>query len=314
MAVLFPVHDVDESGATAKIEDWGGSEKISWTRSLPGGGVFQWQGIGAGEATQVGRLELSLPKRVGADNVEGLPLDEARLALSDAYGEVIKDFARTETNVSEARVSRLDVVRDFDNVGSFSLWASGMRSVRQDRRAIVAMMRSGEFGGALTLGVGPRYGWRSYCYDKHEESHGVAPEGRVRFEARMRREVLHSRWAQEHGGKVVNVADLEEEKLRLYTRGMFSRVGFDREVSAVGTVYEAVMGMTDVSEAEKLTLLGYMWDRALGGRARPSAPTERKYEKLAKRLGVAMPAEALDGRDVMVSLDFDRGEEVLRAA
>jgi len=314
VAITFEIGDVEETGATMTTGSWQEvGQQTSWTRKLPGGGVFQWQGENIVGTRRRGRVEASLPKRIGDDNVEGLQLVPALDVLESVYSEVGADFADVQTRFQMCEVTRLDVVRDFDGVDSFPLWVSGQRTVNRDARSIVSSFKSGELNGALTLGVGPRFGWRATMYDKHRESRGVAPEGRVRFEGRCRRELMRSEWAKDNGGVVVQVVDIDELKLRQWTRALFVRVGYEREVSSVTAISDLVC-RSQLSPTEKRGLLGYLWERASGVDFGGSPHTVRKYERLARSLGVTLPREALDGRDVRVRMDFERGTEVARAA
>jgi hypothetical protein len=108
------------------------------------------------------------------------------------------------------------------------------------------------------------------------------------------------------------VADVSEDKVRAIRWGAFERVGFEREVSAMTTISDAVFSCEDLSAREQAVLWAYL--TAPGFSATLGRDAERKYRRIAKKLGVT-PGEALkEAHEYTVRLDFDSGTEVLRAA
>ncbi|MCA1706133.1 MAG: hypothetical protein LC808_23875, partial [Actinobacteria bacterium] len=266
LAMVFPISSFDtrECAVSVSEPDGDGQQSRRYRRTLPGGG-FLATGVG-----DVAWVEASLPKRVSGGNVVPLPLAQARDAARELFDEA-GAYCEPVRSIREARLTRVDLVRDFDGVANFQLWGSGIRALRQAGRSKTMLMHDhSDHNGALTLAVGPKTSWRSYMYDKHAETDGAAPIGRVRFEARCRSELMKSTWARKTAGLgQLHFADLEnvdelDGQLRLLTRGMFERVGFDREVNVMGALVHQVLSMEGLSEHEKTMLLGYVVRRGVG--------------------------------------------------
>lgn len=154
-------------------------------------------------------------------------------------------------------------------------------------------------------------------YDKHAETLGtefVAREGRTRFEARLRSDVLTGQWAKRNGGCIRQVMDLKERTVEGLRRGMFERVGFDREVQAPGRLAEVVNG-ADLTPAERRNLWAFLTLGPQGGDVGFARGSERKYRRLADSLGVVMMALGeRRGANVRVKLDYERGTEACEVA
>jgi hypothetical protein len=305
--VTWPATEVEVEGARASVPEWGSDRGVTFSRKLEGGGMM-FSGVGG-----VVAFEGSLPKRLGDDNVEPLGLVDATAALRDAFDEV-SQFASIESRFDHGHVTRLDLVRTFRDVESFPVWAEGVRAVRTGGRVHQFLHSDAQFAGALTVGAGAKTSWSAYAYDKHFESKGLADPGTIRFESRLRSKVLVSKWASNNGGCVDKIVDLDEVKLRSLTRASFGRVGFDREVKSMRAVAELVGESSGLSPRERMAFLGYLWGQAVGV-PMGSRNTLAKYERVARNLGVTVPKELLAADEaVSISLDFDRGCEVVRAA
>lgn len=313
VGISVPIRDADTLGATHTVVHEGTPEEMhTYRRKLDGGGFMAW---GKGD---VAWLEASLPKRLdpdGRSNVEAVNLDQAREALTDLHreaGNVVEfDQERDGHRVELARVVRLDTVRDFDDVMSTPYLLDGLSNVQVKGRAKSRRFADGDRNRAQTLTVGPMKAWAATLYDKHEETMGKAPPGRLRFEARLRKDVLGSQWAKAHGGNVVQLVDVTEEKMQTLRRGMFERVGFDREVTAMGRLVE-VVNRAELSPEERRNLWAFLTLGPAGGDLGFSRPTERKYRRMAEDLGVVLAD--WKAPDVTIALDYDRGREVTRVA
>jgi hypothetical protein len=224
------------------------------------------------------------------------------------------DRFRGAQSVEAVAVKRLDLVRDFDGVRSVPSILNGLANVAVKGRTTQRRFADGDRNRAQTLTVGPKAAWRSTLYDKHAETQGLAPEGRVRFEARMRSEVLTGQWARECGGVVRHVVDLHESKLEQLRRGMFERVGFDREVQPMGNRLAEMVGEAGLKPQEQAMLWTYLTALPHGLALGLSRPSERKYRRLAEDLGLVMTGFATAGPRVSVRLDYFTGTEVCQIA
>jgi hypothetical protein len=316
VGISVPVSAFDATGSTVSILKADTAEETrTYRRKLDGGGFAAW-GLGT-----TAWLEASLPKRKGEGNVEAVGTDEAWELLAAMHQEASSflefDVSRDGQRFECAKVVRLDLVRDFDGVQAPGFILDGLAQVPVTGRAKRRRFADGDRNRAQTLTVGPMKAWAATLYDKHEETRGTAweaPEGRVRFETRLRSDVLTGQWAKSNGGCVRQVMDLDEEKLQGLRRGMFERVGFDREVQAMGRLAEVVLAAEELTPAERRGLWAYLTLGPYGGDLGYSRMTERKYRRMAEELGVVMVDPRAEGPNVSVQLDYDRGREVTRVA
>jgi hypothetical protein len=316
VGISIPIVDADDLGATVSIVKAGTPDEMrSYRRKLPGGGFLAW---GRGERAWV---EASLPKRAGEDNIEAVGVEEAWELLADLHTEVGRfvefDVGNDGHRFEHAAVKRLDLVRDFDGVRSVPVILDGLANVAVKGRAKQRRYADGERNRAQTLSVGPKTAWLTTLYDKHEETLGgsvVAPEGRVRFEARMRSDVLTHQWAKDNGGCVRQVMDLEETKLENLRRAMFGRVGFDREVHPMGDRLTEVLNEADLTPRERRELFAFVAGGPMGLDLGYGRPAQRKYRRLAEGLGVVMLARSYEGPRQTIALDYNRGREVCLVA
>jgi len=311
MAVAYPVEAAFETkGSTAQVFGFGtAGESWRYRQMLPGGGFLA---LGMGGKAWV---EASLPKRVGDENVEALPvvvaLEVMRSACEEAAEFCTPDRTRKGHRFEEAKVIRLDPVRDFDGVRHPGALMDGLAGVPRGPREKVRRWSDSERNQAESIRVGPK-AWGALLYDKHRESDGKAPEGRLRFEVRLHSDQMTGAWARDLGAIMRCVGDVNEEKVTAIRRGAFERVGYDREVSAMTTISDAVFSCEDVSVRERAVLWAYL--TAPGFSASLHRDTERKYRRVAKRLGVTPGAALEEAHKFTVRLDFDGGIEVLGAA
>jgi hypothetical protein len=331
IGLSVPIISADEIGATVSIVRSGTPDETrTFRRKLDGGGFLAW-GMG-----QSAWIEASLPKRVSGGNVAGLPVAEALEAVADLYDEAAgflevrrdgvpsaplrsgsSDVRYRAGSWIEAKVVRLDLVRDFDDVHQAPFLLDGLANVPMSGRAKVRRYADAERNRAETLTVGPMAAWKATLYDKHAETAGTdheAPEGRLRFETRMRSDLLTSVWASKHGGHIAQVMDLDEHRVRRLTRSMFERVGFDREVDAMGRLVQLVFGADGLTASDKRGLWCFLTAGLAGADLGYHRNTERKYRALAADLGIVAGPLTHASAATVVALDYDSGREVTRRA
>jgi hypothetical protein len=277
---------------------------------LPGGG-FVILGLGG-----VAWVEASLPMRVWGRNWEGLALPESLEALREVVREAEAlcepDRSRGGHQFERHKVTRLDLVRDFDGVLHLSLLLDGLARVpRRGRTRVRHESSFGRFEGS-SLRIGPR-AWAGVLYDKHAETRGGVPPGRVRFEARIRAGPLRGRWAAENGGPVRAVGDINEERLQMLRRAIFDRAGFEREVASVTAVERAILTDSTLSPQQRYGLWSYVTAPGLAKAMSPN--TARKYRTLAVGMGIVPGRleDSLTPREA-VRLDYQGGTAEVRAA
>jgi hypothetical protein len=290
-------------------------------RKLPGGGFL---GTGVDGKAWV---EASLPKRVNDDNIEGLTVPEAHEALQGLISEACEYVTPTDRvlvegvgsvedvvlSVDNPKIVRLDLVRDFQLRAPRHLGhlLDGLSGVKREGRTRTARFADGGRGNAQTLMVGPK-SWSSRLYDKHAETVGKAPEGRLRFEAELRQKQLSSVFAKKHCGSISHVSDLEEDRLAKLRRAWFRRSGFDRCVVADPDVWTVLL-QSGLPPMEQLKLRG--WLDALANGVLVDVGLERtadyRLRQLASAVGIV--AGGLHSEISSIVLDFDLGFEVVAA-
>ena len=287
--------------AVESIDYQGGTTWSKW--HLEAGGSF---GAGNGRAW----VEASLPVRMMGNNTVALPFCDLYAAIEDLMTEVatIVDFDPAAVTPDKLRVPRVDLVRDFDGVTTPALLIAGLGQNRQPGRSQV--LRHSDHGRAESLTVTMKTSWTATAYDKHRESKGLAPAGRVRFEARLKTRRLQGAWASRHGGPVRVIADMTEEKMEKLARSTFDAVGFGATVMTREEVARRV-AESGLSGQEQATLVGHLVYQAAGMGSPLSEGSERKYEKIARELGVRLHPDALQAG---MRLDWETGRALLDVA
>lgn len=318
IGLSFPVTDVDLSvseGSPVReqrvrdLDPEGREVTVTrWSRSLPGGGFMAW-----GVSDRVW-IEASAPKRLDPDAIDPLAAAEAVAAAEDLVLEVCSRWVKplSAEDARRPRINRLDGVRDFAGCANAGQLLSGLAAVRRDKRHAVRVWQDGSRSGAWTLKTGPK-AWEAYCYDKHTESGGRAPQGRMRFETRGRRDLLTSVWAEEQGAMIMSLDEVTEGSVEKLTRGMFERARFDEQVAGLPQVTAAIMAHEGLSGPEQTACLGYALQRASGIASPLHRHTQRKYDRVLRDLGITPEGTDLSG-SYTARLDYDRGQLVTEAA
>lgn len=317
VGIAVPCDDFDRVGCSVSIDGYSTDhETYRYNRKLEGGGFI---GTGIGNAAW---LEASLPKRVSDedDNSVALGISDALEALYGLYDEAQQFFDPAPGHLfEESRIVRLDLVRDFHGIDRQTDLLDGLAAIDQPGRAKVRRFADPSANRAETLRVGPR-AWGCTLYDKHTESRGKAPDGQIRFEARLHRPQLTSVFARLHGGQIKTVGDLVRigssegigdggASLAFTQRAWFERVGFDRTISSRSGLADALR-RAHLSHTEAAGVWAYLtlpgWGSGISKNSRS------KYRRIAANLGYApaydgavLPVDATQGQ--MIRLDYDTG-------
>jgi hypothetical protein len=205
--------DFDLTGCRITTLDFGlPTQRESYNRSLAGGGFM---GFGMGGKCWV---EASLPKRLDGSNVHAVGVDEALDLAREAMREACQYVEATGPGgyFENARIVRLDPVRDFDGVHHVDELLNGLAAVPRPTTQKVRRFADAERNRAESLRVGPK-SWASQLYDKCAETKGEAEAGRLRYEGRFHAVQLESQWAKGIGAVMRTVNDVTEEKVRNLT-------------------------------------------------------------------------------------------------
>lgn len=254
-------------------------------------------------------VEASAPKRAGGENVVGLLVPDALEVMREAVEEASLYVTRTQP-FEDAKIVRLDPVRDFDGVTHVPELLDGLAGVPREARHKAKRFADGQKNRAESLRVGPN-SFGMQLYDKHVESGGLAPDGRLRFESRLHNEQLTGQWAKGKGFLMREVRHVTEERVQIVTAATFERAAFDREVVGKATVAERVRG-SGLTLAAQARLWAFL---TMPGEAEAMHRNVRaRYRRLAAELGVTVAAAEDEAADVFVRLDFESGTEVCRVA
>ena len=302
--------DYEVRGGTLTVRNMGvvGQEGVTCRQSLPGGGFVA---LGKGGKAWV---EASAKRAGDGSNVVALSAAEASESMREACREALT-FCSTRTPFifEDAGVVRLDVVRDFDEVGHVGDLLDGLASTPRDGRYKVRRFADSQRRQAETLTVGPK-AHHGTLYDKWAETGGEAPVGRVRCESRNHQDQLSSVWARDQGVTVRWMGEVTQEKIERLGRVNFVRYGFDREVVGMASLSSKVFGAEGLSRFRQAMLFAFLVAPGFAGGLSKASRSE--YRAMARELGVSMrPGDEVYGAEpVSVRLDFESGREVCRAA
>jgi len=221
-----------------------------------------------------------------------------------AVGELV----RPAESLEQARVTRLDVARDFRAVTSPALYVEGLGPLRRPWARRSFTYNDPGRGDAQTLFVGSGAGGVR-LYDQHQAyADKGAPEGSLRWEAEVRKG-----WLQRAG--IRHVTDLDPvavDRLAL-DRWKWSAMGTEvtGPVNAVQVVQRAMVEGR-VTRAVGAKLLGELMLESFGF-GRQAGRSERRHRDVMDELGVTAPALWNNdlSRQAVGRLDFEEGTEVL---
>lgn len=257
-------------------------------RRLPSGAVLDVIGSSAW-------VEASAPKARDGHNLSGLAPADARLQASAWLLEAAQWVDLDPDDVG--RVTRLDVVRDFDleDPGRVHLVLGGLACLpvdgRQHRKAYADPTR----GGAQTVWIGTRRAGGGRCYDKGRESGALEAAGRLRFEGEERTRALGR-------AGIRRLEDVTPEAAERAARLRWEVCGFGRPFDALAGAVGAVMGHSGLTEGQRLAALGYLTLLDTGWIGRLERSRDYRLRRILR--GLPVPSR---GHGEAWRLDFDRG-------
>lgn len=281
---------------------------------LSGGGFVS---VGVGESAWV---EASLPKRAGGENVDGVSVGEAHRLIRELVSEAcelvepaaVRSMSRpgggtVEVSAENPRLVRMDLVRDFTlrDPSLQTVILNGLAEVPRGGGVSVRRFSDGRTGEAMTLRVGPG-AWAATLYDKCAETGGLAPEGSLRCEFRLRGRQLGSVRAIASGGSMMVLGDVSEDRCDSLRRAWFEHVGFGSWVGSRDGFWQSLQH-TDLTDRERMSFAGWYFARQAGVQLALSDKSERKYRGVLRELD---SRSEVSGR---VRLDYDLGSEVVAA-
>lgn len=265
---------------------------------LGGGGRVTARGSTAGVAS----AEVSLPRYRYGNNRVFLDASEVPSVLEDVLDE-IRTHLSTSVTVADLHVDRLDIGRDFHGVSDVSALLGWFGASDFGPRCHVYLHRNSE--PWETLQIGAPSSWTLRLYDKGAEQ-GIAGTGWLRYELQLRKR-LQSRWAQRHGGKIMNVRDITAGGVENLARSEFDHRRLSASFVSLNDLVGVVLGDPTLSDAEQRNLITFFSCEAVGQRPPISARTLDGIRMHAERLGLRLrPPGAAAG----CRLDWTTGTEV----
>lgn len=252
------------------------------------------------------QLQVSLPKFRWGHNAIALPITDLHQEI-DKVIDALSDHVVIETSDRDCRsvkVKRLDLVRDFDDVPCVSDLIEGLRKIPRPGRMFLRTF-SNRAGHSETLTVGPKSSWAATLYDKYAECPDFAKPGQLRCELRCRKR-LQQKWAVHHGGKINVLADINPQKAARIARGMFDDARFGVQIMTHASMAAEVMAYQELSETQKLRLIGYLTVTGAGLHVATSPTTLNRYQRYLEAVG--FPAEHTARN---LRLDWTNGLQVM---
>jgi len=213
-------------------------------------------------------------------------------------------------SASEAEVKRLDIARDFKGVESPAPYLMRRdvegRSVRN-----LNWSQSVSASGGRTI-----RGWNKsgsiQLYDKHRQSHEVAPNGTLRFEVQMRQ------WLTRYGVQVTAVADITTASVEAAAKLWWEKAGFGTALMAEHDVYAGLrehFGKSRNAAALANSTFGY-FSRIKAGLDTHDVPpnTRRRYNHALRSIDIALIESGEARLGEAKWLDLDSGTEVVFSA
>lgn len=257
------------------------------------------------------RMETSAPRMMRGSNWVGLPVAE----LTDTVDYLLRAVAEKVPSVPklrEARFTRLDLTRDFDNVRDVPATLSAIAG-HVPSRLTVDVRHHRPDGRLQTLTRGNAHYWRARGYDKtYETGHGSsspnvssagAGPARLRFEVELKGRELQRK------GLLTPDCIVNADLTRL-VRYYFERCRFN-----VNTAQHGAAGMLEqlaadgMSPAELRNLVVYLWAEEKRVSPLLTRHALERSRALARRYDIA--PGSVGTSSFTRRLDFDLGRETV---
>jgi hypothetical protein len=248
----------------------------------------------------IGKVEANPSRVLDPDGWHALPVRRLRAAV-EAMGKRVGQLVQLSDPISESRVKRIDVARDFQTDDPAGI-VRGLGPVHRpwSRRNLVHFDPAR--GGAQTLMVGSASGVVR-LYDKAAETNGAAPPGTLRWELEAR-----SDWAKKYG-LIERLGDITQDNVRSLAEDRWRWSAMDRELSGQEQIVSKVMRL-DVSPTVKERLIGRLVMEQMGSSYPMGNSTASKYRRLVREMGIALDPDAAGG--AITHLDWETGKQLTK--
>lgn len=264
---------------------------------LAGGGSFQ---LLAGSVQGGVRMSVSFnPARIADPLGWGpCPIEDLRRCVEIAWDEV-RSRVDVLASVGDARVTRLDVARDFSVAFPYT-YVEAWSRMRRKYEKTSQLYADPTTGRGQTLMVGSKSGGFMRAYDKHIQN-SIAPEGTLRLEFECRE------WTRRYGGidRFDDVGDLQVARLGLDRWGWS---GAGAPICDLPVLVRHVRDL-DVPPARRAELLGWFILAAFGEETAKNHP---RLNDFTRNWGVGLSPDLLCTHQTpsKVQLDLLSGLEI----
>ena len=294
--VRLPGTDGAESELSGVVDVARGCKAFVGVREVAGRGGEAWA-----------KVEFNPSRWVDPEGASLAPVGELRGAVAaalDAASGLVEAAGPRES----ARVTRLDVARDFEGVSDPGRYVRGLAPIRRPwaRRSFV--YNDPSKGNAETLFVGSASGGVR-LYDKRREAGEKVAEGTVRWEVEGRR-----RWLDRIAG-ITTMATVCDEAVGAIAANRWEWSAMGMEVSATDRVVDVARG-SELSGREQAAFIGFCVLESLGASDVLGRSSQYKYRRVARDAGLVLEGGEFQQTSpgFVGRLDFDSGRELVRAA
>lgn len=229
--------------------------------------------------------------------------------LTSAW-EACSSFVSPLYDLSQARVKRLDVARDFMGVRDFTVYADALPRLPASHARQSRVYFDPRTGSPQTIYKGSKDNFVR-MYDKSAQSPGKVQEGTVRFEVQA-----GPRWCKKFGIELVE--DLSSDTVWDLLETRFLWAGCSSPVLSVPEFLSRLKQVRDDkgelwSQVKIDAFLGHFYQKSMGVAGKLSKDRDGKYKRVLRELGVPSDRSWMNDR-ASVRLDLETGREVVEAA
>jgi hypothetical protein len=286
-------------------------------------------GLHVDERRDIVTFEVSVPRLIRASNEVAATAAETLKVAQHIYERTTR-VVDWHTAWQDLDVSRLDLVRTFENVYDLDTTLRRLSHVPQRAGRVRKVFNDPRLGRALTYSVGTPKRWMATAYDKPAEmlaaaartedgrlamhlrssAHDLRSRGHLRTEMSVRRKPLQERL------RTTRLQDLVQEDVMNRTAEHFFRsASFDAPVGGSQKVRRAVDAMAAHPEDKRRTgaVVAMLWMEAHGIPPTCSPRSRDDYRVIARRYDLSA-ADFVVADSQEMRLDWASGSLVERAA
>ena len=266
-----------------------------------------WQGAVAvqPEHGAMGFVEFNPSRWLDPTGWSPAPLLQAQSVIGLVWESVSSVFEPT-VDLSEAKVRRLDIARDFEGVSQPNHY---LKRLDTNARAFRTLQRTHFVSGkneGWTIQLTNASGKHIRLYDKHRQTRGRAPEGTVRFEVELHK------WLTNNGSSIKTVPDITPEAVCRTARYWWNESRFGAPLTTPDEIYRHICGSLEGkrnSASLAISVYGYYCRKQEGDETLDLSSSTRRYYEQTLRLAEASLLRDGSSRSTR-ALNLETGREV----